>query len=125
MFVCERFRVCKRRYRGLGLGFRVHSLRGLGGLGVEERLKTKKNNEPDIREEWRSCTEFTLNELWRYNIRYNKWESEPQLSVGTILLSIVVPFYVFGLPYRILNKKSWLNPQKGTAMETIGTAFAY
>lgn len=28
----------------------------------------------DLREEWRSCTEFTLNELWRYNIRYNKWE---------------------------------------------------
>lgn len=28
----------------------------------------------DLREEWRSCSEVTLNELWRYDIRGNKWE---------------------------------------------------
>eukprot|EP00434_Breviolum_minutum_P012466 symbB.v1.2.010982.t1/scaffold725.1/size168906/8 len=28
----------------------------------------------DLREEWRSCSEVTLNELWRYDIKGNKWE---------------------------------------------------
>lgn len=29
-----------------------------------------------LREEWRSCSEVTLNELWRYDIRGNKWEPD-------------------------------------------------
>eukprot|EP00931_Biecheleriopsis_adriatica_P116156 TRINITY_DN91835_c0_g1_i1.p1 TRINITY_DN91835_c0_g1~~TRINITY_DN91835_c0_g1_i1.p1 ORF type:complete len:1557 (-),score=292.39 TRINITY_DN91835_c0_g1_i1:19-4689(-) len=28
----------------------------------------------DLREEWRSCSEVTVNELWRYDIMRNKWE---------------------------------------------------
>ena len=30
------------------------------------------------REEWRSCSEVTLNELWRYDIKGNKWEFSSQ-----------------------------------------------
>jgi len=29
-----------------------------------------------LREEWRSCSEVTLNELWRYDIKGNKWEPD-------------------------------------------------
>lgn len=38
------------------------------------------------REEWRSCSEVTLNELWRYDIRGNKWEPDTKDRRATSVL---------------------------------------
>ena len=43
-----------------------------------------------VREEWRSCSEVTLNELWRYDILGNKWEFKlPEMDLAAKQSSFV------------------------------------